>query len=282
MLDHLSAIVCAPVNAKEFKVLMLKRNSRGTFGSLHVFPGGMVDAVDSSPEWQTEHEKAASVNLSYFIAAIRETFEESGVLLTQPAPQMSSANLQTWRKKVHSDPRLFIEFCKAADIRPDVQGLIHWSNWITPPVEVSRFDTQFFLTVLNESHADTQCDGVETLELEWLTPQQAVDAFERGNISFFPPQYYTLLELSHLELSDLKDYVRGSRSRTPAQLVPMLPEPKKLADGKIALLLPGDEEYSPTLRGPKGRHHRLIARKEKGTFKELRLVDTLHPNSARL
>ncbi|KAI8587466.1 NUDIX hydrolase domain-containing protein [Geranomyces variabilis] len=175
-----SAIVCAPVNAKEFKVLMLKRNSRGTFGSLHVFPGGMVDAVDSSPEWQTEQEKAASLNLSYFIAAIRETFEESGVLLTQPAPQMSSADLHAWRKKVHSDPRLFIEFCKAANIRPDVQGLIHWSNWITPPVEVSRFDTHFFLTVLNESHADTQCDGVETLELEWLTPQQAVDAFERG------------------------------------------------------------------------------------------------------
>ncbi|KAJ3153395.1 hypothetical protein HDU86_005225 [Geranomyces michiganensis] len=186
---------------------------------------------------------------------------------------MTTSDLKEWRKKVHSDPNMFILFCKAAGIQPDVQGLVHWSNWITPPVEASRFDTQFFLTLMNDAHTDTECDGVETLDLEWLTPMQAVNAFERGDLSFFPPQYYTMLELSHLTVSDLKDYVSGTKTRSPAQLAPYLPEPKKLGDGRIALLLPGDEEYSPKWRGPKGRRHRLIARKEKGTFTELKLID---------
>ncbi|KAI8916516.1 hypothetical protein DFJ77DRAFT_460138 [Powellomyces hirtus] len=303
-----SVIVCAPIKQQnesmppcesDFKVLMLKRNARGAFGSLHVYPGGMVDPEDSSANWRKllskeDESRVARSNmkdiLPYYIAAVRETFEESGIALTTPPPSLPIAELTQWRKKVHSTASAFIDFCAAARTRPNVSQLVHWCNWITPTTVKSRFDTQFFLTILDTAQSSTggaelgqvgKFDGIETVDLDWFTPQQALDAFDAGRIALFLPQYCTLLELSTMKLSDLQSYVAGDRSRTPADLAPMLPERRTLDNGQTVLVLAGDELHAGT-PGAKGQLHRVHVRMEKDQFKEIRVVKSDGKDNAKL
>ncbi|KAI8844868.1 hypothetical protein BC829DRAFT_282144 [Chytridium lagenaria] len=199
-----SLLICAPIPLNErrkgesdFKILLMKRNARGLFGSLHVFPGGAVDAADSNPEWGTILKDTTSQQtssqkdiLSYAVAAVRETFEECGIALLKPSPSWSHSEATQWREMVHNDAKAFPKLCKTFNTIPNLPKLIHWAHWITPEIEKKRFDTQFFLTVLPEyvggdkdlAKALVSADGQETLFLEWMTPKDALDAFSKGGI----------------------------------------------------------------------------------------------------
>ncbi|KAJ3023012.1 hypothetical protein HKX48_004635 [Thoreauomyces humboldtii] len=193
-----------------------------------------------------------------------------------------------WRKKVHASGSEFLSFCEATKSVPAVSRLAHWANWITPIAQKSRFNTQFFMTVLDtplgeatgqECEAVATVDGIEAVSLDWLTPKEAIQAFDDGRISLFIPQYYSLLELSRLKLADLRAYVNGGRSRDAQDLVESLPEPARLPDGSTAMVLPGDCLHSSST-GHQDVHRVLVTRKG-GQFTSMQVLREVagKPNS---
>ncbi|TPX41282.1 hypothetical protein SeLEV6574_g06177 [Synchytrium endobioticum] len=144
-----SIIVCSPIqgDAKGFRVLMLKRNNRGPFGGLMVFPGGALDPADHSPEWLTILDNPISKALAFKVAAIREAFEECGLNVFKPDLKLPVNEIAQWRKSVHDDGTKLLEMAKTTGCVPDLNRLGLYSNWITPAVESKRFDTWFYVYV---------------------------------------------------------------------------------------------------------------------------------------
>lgn len=185
-----------PPPAEGFRLLLLQRSPRqGFMPGAHVFPGGVLDRADSSPDWlrlfaphhgpprfslgpspprrsafpALPSEGAHAVDgalpddVAYRICAIRETFEEAGVLLLRPRgsraaePELGRAlppppGLAAWRARVRRDPQHFLRLCAHLDCTPDIWALHDWSTWLTPFMRSGgrRFDTAFFLCCLSE------------------------------------------------------------------------------------------------------------------------------------
>lgn len=116
------------------------------------------------------------------ICAIRETFEESGLLLSDPpAHTIKELDVNLWRHKVHDDATQFKVMCDQYNIRPAVDTLVPFSNWITPVHEKKRYDTLFFITILNQFKTKQEhdlhykavaADGKETVLFNWFKPEE--------------------------------------------------------------------------------------------------------------
>ena len=197
-------------SAFDYRVLLLTRNSRGSFAGAHVFPGGTLDNADLSPSWMElfrdagmssksvmttikgprppmmsiDRHTVVPNDVAFRICAIRETFEESGVLLLKKRsssgsgsiiqgtvpPYGSSLNselnsdmLKQWRTRVHADASQFITLCKELRCVPDIWALAEWSNWLTPAGQPRRFDTMFYLCFL-DSTPDVDHDKAEMVK----------------------------------------------------------------------------------------------------------------------
>ncbi|KAJ3119295.1 Nucleoside diphosphate-linked moiety X motif 19, mitochondrial [Physocladia obscura] len=260
----------------QFKVLMVKRflfilfifkiiedvprvcrNAHGTFKSLHVFPGGAVDPSDAAEIWKSLTPPFATDAplFAHRVAALRETFEECGVshsqLFPNPSPYFND-DITEWRRKIRVEPNLYAKMIENEGKALPVDSLVHWSHWVTPVVEKRRFDTQFFLAAVDpsliktSSFADGSIDNKEIVEMEWLTPHEALSAFENERIRLFPPQYLTLKELEHFSFSDICDLV--ARKKTRKLPTPCQPHPFESNDDGKVLLLPGDM-YHPISLG---------------------------------
>ncbi|RCH82867.1 Nucleoside diphosphate-linked moiety X motif 19, mitochondrial, partial [Rhizopus stolonifer] len=255
-------IIAAPIplellkhnQGSNYRILMVKRNAKSSFINAHVYPGGVVDSADN--QWpQKEHL------LTEKICAIRETFEESGLLLTQPTAQIT----QDWRTKVHENASEFQEMCTRYRLKPATDRLTPFANWITPVKEKKRYNTTFFLTVLDqyqtkEEHdhylTDVMADGTETLLFDWLKPEEALHKFQQKKIILMPPQWYSLYLMSKIQDFKALGKVGEDIFRTREhQLIPILPQPNASdsEDYTGYLSYPGDESYG----GEKDKRHRL-------------------------
>ncbi|KAI8816385.1 uncharacterized protein EV422DRAFT_290559 [Fimicolochytrium jonesii] len=281
-----SLLVCAPIRkpsdgGADFKVLMVKRQARGSFGSMHAYPGGVVDSCDSDAKWEQltgrtlANQRIPPDTLPLRLAALRETFEETGLFLTHPPLPLPPQTSTHWRHLIHTSGHEFHTLCTSLSAAPRVNALVLWANWITPVAQKARFDTFFYLTVLDSAEGhDVSADGTECTEARWWTPREALEAYQRGEISLIVPQYLTLLELSHLHLSDLRSYISGETRRTAQQLAPICPEPLSSADGLLTMAMPGDWEYPGcSSEGSDGKPlNRVKIRVEGGRFVEIRHV----------
>lgn len=113
--------------------------------------------------------------MTYKICAIRETFEESGLLLTHPPAYtvLKDTESAVWRERVHADATQFKILCETHKLQPATDKLLLFANWITPVNEKRRYNTHFFLTVLDPPHrAFYAADGKELVQLDWFTPKQ--------------------------------------------------------------------------------------------------------------
>ncbi|KAJ3213938.1 Nucleoside diphosphate-linked moiety X motif 19, mitochondrial [Clydaea vesicula] len=268
-----SLIICKPIHhefkdAPDFQVLLVKRNQRGLFKHLHVYPGGVVDDVDDIQHWPNLDSKTNFL-LDHRIAAIRETFEETGIPLISPLPKLLKSQWKNLRSEVHNDAKKFLNLNKTVKALPQVDNLIHFSHWITPEIEKKRFDTHFFITTLlpdDPCLTEACADGLETMHLEWLRPDEALAKFRNGEIDFFPPQFCTLSDLTTMKFKDVQDIVEGKKFLPP--VVPILPNPFLSEEGNVYFSLPGDEKHSTTM-GNKGARNRIkIERREGGGFKD--------------
>jgi glyoxylase-like metal-dependent hydrolase (beta-lactamase superfamily II)/8-oxo-dGTP pyrophosphatase MutT (NUDIX family) len=189
-------------DSRGIEVLMLRRAER--FGDMRsgaaVFPGGVLDARDRDAHAHClgPDDAAASARLGlaqggldYLVAAVRETFEEVGLLLADRTP--TDAELTGWRDRLQSGEVAMADFCRAHGVRLDLRGLAYHSHWLTPPGTPKRFDTRFF-AALAPAGQTAVADYGEALELMWLTPQAAL-APERG-LKLLPVTRRTLQDLA--------------------------------------------------------------------------------------
>jgi 8-oxo-dGTP pyrophosphatase MutT (NUDIX family) len=240
------------------EVFMVKRHgASGFMAGAHVFPGGKLDAADGAPDVlecttgrdaasaQTalgEPELPAERALGLFVAAARETFEEAGILL---AELRGEAALGAARQRLNAK----VPFAVVLDqlgARLSLDRLVPLSRWITPVVEPRRFDTRFFLASAPPGQ-EASHDEHETTEHAWLSPGEAIDRLVAGTLLLPPPTLRSLEWLASYESTS------AALSAAAAQPKPPLVRPViDQADGKLAIILPGDPlhtEREPVLPG---------------------------------
>lgn len=172
------------------ELLLLKRHrAAGFVPGAWVFPGGKVDAADADPELvamlaTTKRGPAAP----YWLAAVREVFEETGVLL---ARHRATHDLARWRNALLSDEATLLDVLLALEARPDISRTVYCSHWITPVAEPRRFDTRFFLAEL-PGGSEHSIDEREMSDAVWLAPAAALDAFRRGQLPMVFPTVKTI------------------------------------------------------------------------------------------
>ncbi len=184
------------------EVLMLRRAERDDDlrSGVAVFPGGVLDARDRAGHAHCLGPSDAQASrrlglgkggLDYMIAALRETFEEVGLLLA--AGEFDLESLRPWRERFQAGQAGVDEFCRALGLQLDLRGLVYFSHWLTPPGLPKRFDTRFF-AALAPAGQEAQADFGEAQELMWLTPQAALDP--RRGLKLLPVTRRTLQDLA--------------------------------------------------------------------------------------
>ncbi len=223
------------------EVLLLRRSGRsGFFPDAWVFPGGRVEPADASVPVRGSVE-GLEREPQWAVAAVRETFEEAGVWLGEgtPAPGLRERLVQ--RKGLLGPAEGLV-----ANL--DRVRFIAW--WITPEAEPRRYDTRFFVAVVEASevaHA-TPCT-VETVESQWLTPAEACRRQAAGLLFLAPPTLRVLEELAPIADTDALRSVSPPRVGILPRIVGGLANPAaagaRPTDG-LQILLPGDPQYPST------------------------------------
>jgi 8-oxo-dGTP pyrophosphatase MutT (NUDIX family) len=224
------------------EVLLVQRHRATAFmGGAYVFPGGRVDPADSDralldhvaglgeAERRLGEPGLGTVADALFVAAIRETLEEAGVLLGGPraaaAPMRAALGAAS-----------FLEATQRHGASLDASRLVPLSRWVTPAVEKKRFDARFFVARVSEGEIASH-DAHETVASRWFRPSDAVAQHLAGAIDLPPPTLRTLEGFS--EAPDADTILAAARSRTPPLVRPVF---RDLA-GQWILALPGDPEH---------------------------------------
>ena len=248
-----STIILIREARRGFQVCLLRRRTgSGFMAGYYVFPGGVVDAEDRDPLWkkQCDLEELKWIRkpgsgmpdpdiLPYGIAAIRETFEEAGILLAHldGHGETDMASLVGMRRQDGLPPGWLKEGVVSRGWKPVLSRLYPWAHWITPVVRPKRFDTRFFATLVSR---DTAClpDGRETVEGVWLEPEEALTGNLKGDTPLSPPTLVTLHELLTYPDADSLKVSLGNRMWD----APRCPRLVPASEGAL-LLLPGDPGY---------------------------------------
>jgi len=189
---------------------------------------------------------------AHCIAAVRELFEESGLLLCKPHVTIPSR--EEWREKIHKDASTFIDFCQMFGISPMIGEIYPWSRWVTPVAEKWRYDTQFFVAVAPEQETVATQDHFETTQCDWFTPQEAIESAKNGKIKLSPPTWITISEL--MELPTIDHVIRECNNANRRKTEPIQPV-LKIQNGEVHVIMPGDEHNG----GKPGDRRRLITLK---------------------
>jgi glyoxylase-like metal-dependent hydrolase (beta-lactamase superfamily II)/8-oxo-dGTP pyrophosphatase MutT (NUDIX family) len=241
------------------EVLMLRRAERE--GDQHsgavVFPGGVLDTRDRDAHVFCDGPDDASFSarlglpeggLDYAVAALRETFEEVGLLLVadKAAKPLDATAMHPWRARLNAGEVSAADFCQSHNVRLDVNALAYFSHWLTPPGAPKRFDTRFFAALAPASQ-EAQADLAEAAELMWLTPAQALDK-TRG-FKLLPVTQRTLQELMAFGSAAQALHSIRQRSNIPR----IMPRRVSSARGP-RVVLPEDLSYAEVGRlDPEGR-----------------------------
>jgi 8-oxo-dGTP pyrophosphatase MutT (NUDIX family) len=222
-----------------FEVLMVHRNSRGSFASVMVFPGGRIDPEDADPRWEPFIEDYSAYEFeerARRIAVIRETWEETSILvgsLTPPAERDEAlADLP------------FRDFVEQSGVSLRLDALSNFAHWITPVDEPRRFDTYFYLASAPDGQ-DAVADGSEIVAAEWVSAKGAAAAARRGELPIIFP---TLMNLDRLAESErTATAVAAARARRPFTVQPVF---ETDADGERVIVIPVEAGYRVTRFSP--------------------------------
>ncbi len=239
-----------------FNVLMLKRNVALEFvGGAHVFPGGKLEENDKNPELYRrcrgiDDAEASSLldigkdGLSYYIAAVRESFEEAGVFLGAVRggrQALDFAALSQARKQLNEGQVSFWEIVRELDLEIFCDDLIYFAHWITPEGSPRRFNTRFFISSFPCDQV-VDADYGESTSLVWISPKQAVERHSRGEFEMILPTVKNLELLS--EFSSVKEVLDwASQRRDIPAITPKLVD----LNGKVEVLLPDHPLYESSV-----------------------------------
>ena len=247
----------APTGGTSLEVLMVRRNLRSDFvGGAYVFPGGAVDPLDGGAEAEalctgrTDAGASAllgfeSGGLAYWVAVVRETFEEAGILLArrEGGPELLAGDDEverfvTERAAVNAGTRRFLDLCRGENLRLTVGDIHYFAHWITPRGAPRRYDTRFFVAAAPPGQIAAH-DAGETIAEVWISPQDALARHRAGEIEIIFPTIRNLQVIGRFaDSASLLSAAEEASSAVPAI------EPRVVPDGNgMRIVLPGDPGY---------------------------------------
>lgn len=256
---HVPALPAATVTlvrdtSKGLEVLMLQRNFQSGFmPGMFLFPGGALDPGDHTA---AVHARCADLDdlrasealgvdsggLAYWAAALRESFEEAGVLLAygedgalvNPGEATRIERFAEYRRKLNAGEDVLPEMLERERLRLAVDRLTYFSHWITPVTAPRRYDTRFFVAVAPEGQ-EALPDNVEAIHHVWVNPAEAVKRHRAGEFKMRTPTIRTLEQFSPFEKADALIAHFRAQPTIPAILPRLGPKGQRL--------LPGDPGY---------------------------------------
>ncbi|QES49387.1 NUDIX hydrolase [Streptomyces venezuelae] len=238
-------------------VHMLRRRASMAFaGGAYAYPGGGVDPRDedhrtgwagpSRQEWADRLGTDAPTAQAIVCGAVRETFEEAGVLLAGPAdgtliPDLTGDDWEADRLALVARELSFAEFLdrRGLVLRSDLLGA--WARWITPEFEARRYDTWFFVAALPEGQR-TRNASTEADRTVWIRPADAAAGYDKGELLMMPPTITTLRSLEPYGTAAAAVAAAGSQDLTPVLARAVL------EGGEIVLSWPGHDEFTKRVR----------------------------------
>jgi 8-oxo-dGTP pyrophosphatase MutT (NUDIX family) len=238
------------------EVFFVRRHAKSAFmANAYVFPGGRVDEADAAPELVDRVEGVSLSALAtrmgagvdqetaaaHLVAAIREAFEEAGVLFARRRGAAdlipTTAAFGDWRERLNRKQQSFAEMVAAEDLVLAGGELVYFAHWVTPVVEKHRYDARFFVARAPAGQ-HLEHDHGETTDSLWLAPSQALRRHDALALQLAPPTWRTLRELLPQEAS--LDAVRAwAEGLSVERRQPHLAQ----QDGSFVLALPGDPLY---------------------------------------
>lgn len=227
------------------EIFMVRRHEDSSFGDSYVFPGGVVDAEDSevrafcglSAEDANARLGVERGGLDYYSAAVRELFEETGVLLADLGGV--DENIVSIRDALNAGSENWTDFVTRNELQLHCVRLYYFSHWVTPPQLPKQYSTRFFLTALPDGQEALHCGG-ELKDSCWSTAESTLAAGRRGDAKLHFPTIKTLESIArHPTLEALLDWGKSSVQWGITSMIPMV----IVRDGKREVVLPGDKDY---------------------------------------
>lgn len=239
-----------------------------------MFPGGVSEEADASEHWlhllssfgfdkndfESLHRPGTPItpifadnpvkrHIALRITAIRETFEELGLLICSTkhknnrndicAKTISDIDTKYWQERVSENPSELLNLCKEYNCYPDIWSLYYWSNWLSPLVIKRRFDTAFFVAALENKPTSIRANS-EVVNVEWKTALETLEANREGKIELYSPQGYELHRFS--KFSDFDKLVHFAKERSSNGDDLIYPVCLEAKDGTV-YLMPEDYLY---------------------------------------
>ena len=226
---------------KGIEVLMLRRNAGSAFlPGAYVFPGGTVDPADCMPTAEgicrdfTRHDAqrivadafSAEKALGFFVAAIREAFEEAGILMAckdssdlVTIGEDRKAQFADYRRQVREAPFSFATTMEKEGLELAAGNLFYFSHWITPEIAPIRFDTCFFVAEA-PPHQDACHDALETTDSQWIAPRDIIERRRTGELNVAFPTFCNIKAL--VEFSRVAEVIESTRGREVPAIQPLL------------------------------------------------------------
>ena len=240
-----ATVVVTRQRAHGLDVLLLRRQPTMAFAAgMHVFPGGSVHATDGEPApwagpaaetWADRFGCDVDLARALVVAAVRETFEETGILFAGPDADtvLGVCAGDEWtaaRRELETGQLTMGAFLGGRGLVLRADLLAAWAHWITPDFEPRRFDTRFFVAVLPDDSA-AHSHGAEADASFWIDVAEAVQAADRGELAMMPPTLHTLRELASAGRDGIAAILAGTDERDVATVRPRLVE----SDGELGL-----------------------------------------------
>jgi 8-oxo-dGTP pyrophosphatase MutT (NUDIX family) len=242
------------------EVLMLQRNYQSGFmPGMFLFPGGALDAADAAQAVLARclklDERTASAalgmssgGLAYWAAAIRESFEEAGVLLAydeagalvNPREPQRFARFEEYRRKLNAGESVLEAMLERENLTLAVDRLTYFSHWITPEGAPRRYDTRFFIALAPHDQ-EALPDNVEAIHHVWVSPAQALDRYRTGEFKMRTPTLRTLEQFAAFDTTQTLIAALREQRAIPAILPRIHPDGKRLLPGE-----PGYDEIAAT------------------------------------
>lgn len=243
------------------QVFLVRRHSASAFmADRYVYPGGTVDPDDCgsttlahveglSPEdarRRLDEDASPQQALALFLAGIRETFEEAGILLARRRhesklidltgdPQVAKS-FEIYRRQLHEGEISLTDLAEREDLVFPLDRLGYFAHWITPLAESRRYDTRFFVALAPERQEPLH-DAQETTDSTWIAPRDAIARNRQGAFQLAPPTLCTLQRLE--EFASARAAFEWSLNHDPPTILPHLEQ----RNDTLWLLLPGDPDF---------------------------------------
>ena len=247
-----------------FEVLMMERNLKSVFvPGNYVYPGGALDAQDAAPDAfaicaglddarASARLGVASGGLAYWVAAIRESFEEAGLLLAYDSGgglvefirEEVIERFSAHRRAVDEGSRTLAAIVREEGLRIAADHLVYFSHWITPVGGPRRYDTRFFIAEAPSAQAPLH-DNRETISHVWIHPGAALDRHRAGSFKMRTPTVRTMEWFAGYDSAG--SLIKAMRAQKNVPLV----QPRIGRDGRR--LLPGEAGYEEAIGGGQGR-----------------------------